>query len=231
MAGHSHFKNIKRKKEAADQKKALVFSKISHLIIAAVKERGKDLQANSSLRLAIEKAKEADMPKENIERAIRRGAGEGDEGKLEAFLFEGYGPDEIAFIIEGSTDNKNRNLGEIKEVLKKHNGKLATPGSVKWLFDQKGIFEIDPVDENLSLDIIESGAEDIEENDDFFIIYTDPNNIEQLKSFFIKKEINIMSLALGWKPKVKLSLERKKYQPLFEALQNIEAVENLYTNI
>ncbi len=231
MSGHSHFKNIKRKKEAADQKRAVVFSKISHLIIAAVKEKGKDLQSNSSLRIAIEKAKEADMPKENIERAIRRGAGEGDEGKLESFLFEGYCQEEVAFIIEGSTDNKNRNLGEIKEVLKKHNGKLATPGSVKWLFEQKGIFEIDIVDENLSLELIENGAEDIEENDNSLIIYTDPNNIEQLKSFFLQKNINILALKLGWKPKIKLSLEKKKYQSLFEDLQSMEAVENLYTNI
>ncbi len=231
MSGHSHFKNIKRKKEAADQKRAAVFSKISHLIIAAVKEKGKDLQANSSLKIAIEKAKEADMPKENIERAIKRGAGEGDEGKLESFLFEGYSQDEVAFIIEGSTDNKNRNLGEIKEVLKKHNGKLATPGSVKWLFEQKGIFEIELIDESLSLEVIENGAEDIEDTNEYLIVYTDPNNIEQLKSFLLEKNINILALTLGWKPKIKLLLENKKYQPLFEELQSMEAVENLYTNI
>jgi YebC/PmpR family DNA-binding regulatory protein len=231
MSGHSHFKNIKRKKEAADQKRGAVFSKISHLIIAAVKEKGKDIQANSSLRIAIEKAKEADMPKENIERAIRRGAGEGDEGKLESFLFEGYGQDEVAFIIEGSTDNKNRNLGEIKEVLKKHNGKLATPGSVKWLFEQKGIFEIEIINEALSLEIIENGAEDIEEIDESLVVYTDPNNIEKLKSFLSKKNISLLAFSLGWRPKIKLSLKKEKYQSLFEDLQNIEAVESLYTNI
>ncbi len=123
------------------------------------------------------------MPKENIERAIRRGAGEGDEGKLESFIFEAYGPGDVAFIIEGSTDNKNRTLGEIKEVLKKHNGKLATPGSVKWIFEQKGIFEIEFIDETLSLGVIENGAEDIEEVDAFLVIYVDPINIERLNLF------------------------------------------------
>jgi len=231
MSGHSHFKNIKRKKEAADQKKAAVFSKISHLIIDSVKEKGKDLQSNSSLRIAIEKAKEADMPKENIERAIRRGAGEGDEGKLESFIFEAYGPGDVAFIIEGSTDNKNRTLGEIKEVLKKHNGKLATPGSVKWIFEQKGIFEIEFIDETLSLGVIENGAEDIEEVDAFLVIYVDPINIERLKSFFLKKNINILSSTLGWKPKIKISVKDNSCQTLTENLQNIEAVENLYANI
>jgi transcriptional/translational regulatory protein YebC/TACO1 len=108
---------------------------------------------------------------------------------------------------------------------------LATPGSVKWLFEQKGIFEIDSVDENISLEIIENGTEDIEECDDSLIIYTDSNNIEQLKSFFLQKDINILSLNLGWKPKIKLSLESGKYRSLFEDLQGLEAVENLYTNI
>ncbi len=231
MAGHSHFKNIKRKKEAADQKKAVVFSKVSRLITAAVKEKGKDLQTNPSLRIAIEKAKEADMPKENIERAVRRGTGEGDEGKLESFIFEAYGPDDVAFIIEGSTDNKNRSLAEIKEVLKKHNSKLATPGSVKWIFEQKGIFEIELVDEILSLELIENGAEDIEETDTSLIIYVDPNNIENLKLFLLKKNINVFSSVLGWKPKTKIPLKNEDYRLLVEALESIESVENLYTNI
>jgi YebC/PmpR family DNA-binding regulatory protein len=230
MAGHSHFRNIKRKKEATDQKRALVFSKISHLIISAVREKGKDPQSNSSLRLAIEKAKEADMPKENIERAIKRGTGEGDNGKLESFLFEAYGVDDAAFIIEGTTDNKNRTLGEIKEILKKHNGKLADPGSVKWLFEQKGVIETESMDENLSLLAIENGAEEIEEKDDSFLIYTSLINTEKLKSFFLAQNISIISSS-GWVPKIKLEVDIEKNKTLIEALQGLEDVESLYTNL
>jgi YebC/PmpR family DNA-binding regulatory protein len=230
MAGHSHFKNIKRKKEASDQKRAFVFSKISRLIISAVKEKGKDPQSNPSLRIAIEKARESDMPKENIEKAIKRGAGEGEGGKLEYFTLEGYGPENIAFIVEGSTDNKNRNLGEIKEILKKHSGKLATPGSVKWLFDQKGIVEIENIDENISLKLIENGVEDIEEENNILRIYTSLDNIEKIKLFFSENNINIISSQIGWKPKIKIPL-KNKHKPLIEDIQNLESVEGLYTNI
>lgn len=231
MSGHSHFRNIKRKKEATDQKRALAFSKISHLIISAVREKGKDPQSNSSLRLAIEKAKEVDMPKENIERAIKRGAGEGEGGRLEIFTFEAYGPHDVALIIEGSTDNKNRVLGEIKEVLKTNNGKLATPGSVKWLFDKKGIIEIETIDDNIALLAIEKGAEDIEKKEGSFLIYTSLDNIETLKSFFSAQNITILSSVSGWRPKSKLEEDVEKYQKIIEDIQSLEDVENLYTNL
>ncbi len=231
MAGHSHFRNIKRKKEATDQKRALVFSKLSHLIISAVREKGKDPQSNSSLRLAIEKAKEADMPKENIERAIKRGAGEGDNGRLETFLFEAYGTEDVAIIIEGSTDNKNRILGEIKDVLKNNNGKLADPGSVKWLFEQMGIIEIESGDEDLTLSAIENGAEEIEKKDNSLLIYTPLANIENLKSFFLVQNIAIISASSGWLPKIKLCIEAEKHKSLIEGVQGLEDVENIYTNL
>ncbi len=231
MSGHSHFRNIKRKKEATDQKRALAFSKISHLIISAVRDKGKDPQSNSSLRLAIEKAKEVDMPKENIERAIKRGSGEGEGGSLEIFTFEAYGPHDVALIIEGSTDNKNRILGEIKEVLKTNNGKLAAPGSVKWLFDKKGIIEIEFIDDEATLMAIEKGAEDIEKKEDSFLIYTSLDNIEDLKSFFSKQNITIFSSVSGWKPKSKLEGDIEKYQKIIEDIQSLEDVENLYTNL
>ncbi len=233
MAGHSHFKNIKRKKEATDKKRASTFSRISKLIIAAVKEKGKDPSANPSLRIAIEKARESDMPKENIERAIKRGAGESDSGKaLEPFLLEAYGPHDVAIIIEGSTDNKNRNLGDIKEILKKNNGKLADPGSVKWLFDQIGMIEIekDNFNDELSLQIIEEGVDDIEEKEDLFLIYTPVSNLENIKNILIEKEINIISSRPGWRPKTKLPSPEDSIS-LIEELENYESVEGVYLNI
>ncbi len=233
MAGHSHFKNIKRKKEASDKKRSSTFSRISKLIIASVKEKGKDLSANPSLRIAIEKAKEADMPKDNIERAIRRGSGEGVDGKLlEPFMLEAYGPSDIAIIIEGSTDNKNRSLGDIKEILKKNSGKLADPGSVKWLFDQIGIIEIekDSFTEDISLTLIEEGVEDIEEKEDVFIVFTPVSNLENIKSILLKENINIISSRPGWKPKSKLQIEINSIS-LIEELENYESTEGIYLNI
>lgn len=233
MAGHSHAKNVKRRKEAEDKKRAVAFSRASRLIISAVREGGKDIKNNSSLKLAIEKAKEADVPKENIERAIKRGAGEGDSGTLEAFSFECYGPENIAIIIEGSTDNKNRTLGEIKEILKSHNGKLATSGSVKWLFETKGVIEADKesINEEKILKIIEFGVDDIKEEDTFFIIYTPPNELNNIKNFLTQNNITISSFFLGWRSKDKTNVNKEKVQKLIEELKNNEAVENVFINI
>ncbi len=232
MAGHSHAKNVKRKKEAGDRKRADAFSKVSRLVISAVREGGKDPGSNPTLRTAIEKAKEVDMPKENIERAIKRGAGEGEEGKLESFLFEAYGPEDVAMIIEGSTDNKNRTLGEIKEALKKYNGKLADPGSVKWLFSPKGIIEVEKKDisEETSLLLIESGVEDIKETGDLTVLYTLPEDLEGVKRFFLEKEVDFSSSHPGWKAKIPVSPKKGLYRDLLEELHGCEAVENIYTN-
>ncbi len=232
MAGHSHAKNIKRKKEATDKKKSTAFSKISRLIIATVREKGKDPEKNPSLRSVIEKAKEADMPKENIERAIKRGAGEGEEGALSPFLFEAYGPKDLALIIEGYTDNRNRTFSQIKEIIKKNNGKIADPGSVKWLFDQKGIIELDKdnINEDISLKLIEKGVEDIQEKENFIILYTSLNKIEEIKSFLESQKIKINSSLPGWKPKTRIGKNDNYNNIVNELLQN-DSVEEVYSNI
>ena len=160
MAGHSHFKNIKRKKEAEDKKKSAVFSRFSRLIISSVREKGKDPDSNPSLKTLIEKAKEADMPKENIDRAIKRGAGEGEEGRLEDFLIEVYGPEDVAFLVKGSTDNKNRNMEERRSALKGYNAKIVDSGALGWLFDYVGILEVEKEDDSTLLSLIEGGIED-----------------------------------------------------------------------
>lgn len=230
MAGHSHFKNIKRKKEAEDRKKSAVFSRFSRLIIASVREKGKDIQANPSLRSIIEKAKEADMPKESIEKSISRGAGEGEEGKLEEFLFEAYGPEGVAFLITGSTDNKNRNLGEIKEILKKYDGKLTDPGSVKWLFDSVGILEVEKKDESVLLFLIEEGIEDFQEKEDFLLIYTPIKNTEMVKKRLEEKDISVLSSSLGFKAQSLIFPSGESYKNLFKELSFCESVEAVYIN-
>ncbi|MBZ1348491.1 MAG: YebC/PmpR family DNA-binding transcriptional regulator [Candidatus Nealsonbacteria bacterium] len=146
MSGHSHFSTIKHKKQAEDQKRGKVFSKLSREISMAAKEKGKDPETNPKLRLVIEKAKQWNLPKDNIERAIKKGIGELKEGALENIVFESYGPGGIAIIIEGITDNRTRTTGEIKQILNHYQGKLTSPGSVKWMFERK----IDPKSDSLS---------------------------------------------------------------------------------
>ncbi len=228
MSGHSHFKNIKRKKEALDRKKALTFAKISRLIISSVREKGKDTQSNSSLRIAVLKAKEADMPKEKIERAIMRGAGEGEEGKLEPFIFEAYGPNNTVMIIEGSTDNKRRSFNEIRDILKRFDGKIADPGSVKWLFSQKGVVEVLKDKENASLFAIEAGAEDMEEKGEVLIIYSAPEDTDKVKTFLEEKGVEVSSSYIGWKPLSDIKKEEITQSQLLDNLEEEESVEKVY---
>src|SRR3989344_7302095 len=139
MSGHSHFKTVKATKDANDAKKGKIFSKLALVITLAVKEKGADSTTNARLKSAIEKAKEFNMPKENIERAIKKGTGELAGEELEEVSFEGLGPGGVAIIMEGITDNKNRTLGEIKGILSQHGGKMAGEGAVRWMFERKGV--------------------------------------------------------------------------------------------
>ncbi len=137
MSGHSHWKTTKRTKESKDKKRGIIFSKLAQAISMAAKEKGKDPETNPKLRLIIERAKQYNLPKDNIERAIKKGVGELPGENLEKVFFEAYGPGGVAIIIEGITNNKNRALTEIKQILNQHQGKLTGPGSVKWLFERK----------------------------------------------------------------------------------------------
>jgi YebC/PmpR family DNA-binding regulatory protein len=142
MSGHSHWKTVKRTKESEDKKRARIFSKLAQKISVAVKEMGKNPEANPKLRLIIEKSKEFNLPKQNIERAIKKGIGELNGIKLKSVFFEAYGPSGIAIIIKGITDNKNRLLMEIKQILNQNNGKIVNKGSVQWMFERKVDSEI-----------------------------------------------------------------------------------------
>ncbi len=240
MSGHSHFSSIKHKKEITDAKRGKIFSKMAKLITIAVKEGGGDPAANSKLRMVIEQAKKINMPKDNIERAIKSGTGELSGGKLEQVTFEAYGPEQTAIIIEGITDNKNRTLGEIKQILNQNNGKLAGGGSVKWLFERKGAIIIDfqlqteelKNKEKLELEAIEAGAEDIYWHDAFLDVYTKPEELEIVKKNLEKKGINIESSSLDWVAKEMVEIKEKEAcQKLFEALDENDAVQDIYSNL
>ena len=241
MSGHSHFKTIKAQKGIADAKRGKVFSKVGKLIAIAAKN-GPDPITNPKLRVAIEQAKEVNMPKENVERAIKKGTGELAGESLEEVIFEGFGPGGTAIIIEGITDNKNRTLGEIKQTLNQNNAKLAGEGAVKWLFERKGIIIVDPKlqseslqnKENLGLIAIETGADDIYWHQDALDVYTKPEELENIKKGLEVKGIKIESSSLGWVPKEEIAVDEKakaNCQKLFEALDENDAVQEIYSNL
>jgi YebC/PmpR family DNA-binding regulatory protein len=248
MSGHSHWASIKHQKAIADVKKGKIFSKLARIITIAAREKGADPATNAGLRLAIEKAKEFNMPKDNIERAIKKGTGELAGEKLEEVVFEAFGPGGIAIIIEGITDNKNRALGEIKQILTQNNGKLASEGSVKWLFDKKGVITINiknqislPAgrqakikNDELELIAIEAGAEDIKWENNNLNIYVTPENFEVVKNNLEAKQIKIESSAIAWVAKEEKTLDEKskeQAEKLFEALDENEAVQEIYSNL
>ncbi len=235
MSGHSHWSSIKHQKGREDAKRSKAFSKISRLISVAAREGGGDPEKNPKLRQALDKAKDFNMPKDNIERAVKRGTGEIEGGRLENVTYEAYGPGGIAVIIEGITDNKNRTLEEIKQILNQNKGKLADEGSVRWLFERKGVITIDPQEkdkEEIELSAIDSGAEDIYAVDNLIDIYTKPDELDKVKTNLEGKEIKIKSASLDWVPKEEIETEKKEAcQKLFEQLDENDSVQDIYSNL
>lgn len=241
MSGHSHWSKIRYRKTAVDSQKSKAFSKMASEIAVAAREGG-DPNFNAKLRLAIEKAKSIRLPAENIERAIKRGTGELAGAKLESVIFEAYGPGGIAIIIEGITDNKNRTLGEIKQVLNQNNGKLVGEGAVRWMFERKGCLIVDSKlqsedlkdKEKLELAAIEAGAENIYWHEDVLDVYTKIEDLEKVKKNLENKGIEVESASLDWVAKEEISLkeeEKTACQKLFEALDENEAVQEIYSNL
>ncbi len=244
MSGHSHAKTVAATKNANNAKKGKIYSKYARLITIAVKEGGGsgDPFTNSKLKAVIEQAKNMNMPKENIERAIKKGTGELAGDNLEEVSFEAFGPGGIAMIITGITDNKNRTLGEIKVALNMNNGKLAGEGAVKWMFENKGTIIIDlntqteelKNKENLEIIAIEAGADDVKIENDIFIIYTKPEDLELVRKSLEEKQIKIdsSSISLVAKEEVEVSdREKEQTQKLFDILDDNDAVQDVYSNL
>ena len=241
MSGHSHAKTVKHQKELDAKKRGKVFSKVTRLISVAVKEGGSNPDTNPKLRLAFETAKKWNMPKENIERAISRMSGESSTESLEEVVFEGFGPGGIAVMVEGITDNKNRTIGEVKQIFNQNQGKLAGEGAVKWLFEKRGAITIKPKEQlkmknkdELELTAIESGAEDIYWYDDTLDVYTKPDDLEAVKQKLEEKEIKVDSTSIDLVPKEEVSLndaDKAACQKLFDALDENDSVQNIYSNL
>lgn len=236
MSGHSHFKKIKHQKAATDAKVSKGFSKMAREITVAASDGG-DPEFNSKLRLAIEKAREINMPTENVERAIKRGTGELEGEKLEEVMFEAYGPGGVAVIIEGIADNKNRALGEVKLVLNQGGGKLVGEGAVKWMFERKGCIAIHAGQvskEELEMAAIEAGAEDIYWHGEDLDVYTKIEDLEKVKKALEGKGIKIESASLDWVAKEMVEAtakDKEDCQKLFEALDKLDSVQEIYSNI
>ncbi len=243
MAGHSHAKTVRKKKEADAKKRGQIFSKMARLIWVAVKQGGPNPETNPKLRMAIEMARSYNVPSENIERAIKKAMGEIGGEKLEEISFEAIGPGGVALIIEGITDNKNRALTEVKQVLNRFGAKLASEGSVKWMFERKGCVTIDfktqrddlKDKEKLELLAIEAGAEDLVWHEDNVLdVYTKIEDLEKVKKFLIENGVKIDSATLDWKPKETIELEKKQkesFLALFEALDELDSVQEIYSNL
>jgi len=238
MSGHSHAKTVMATKMANDAKKGKVYSKYGRLITIAVKDGGGsgDPEKNSKLKAIMEQAKKMNMPKENIERAIKKGTGELAGESLEEVSYEGFGPGGIALIIDGITDNSNRTLGEIKSILNQNNGKMAGEGAVRWMFERKGVITISgegKTKEDLEMLAIELGADDIKSNEVNLDILTKPEDFETVKKALEEKGIKIESSALDYIPKEEVEISEKdkaQAEKLFEALDENDAVNDIYSN-
>lgn len=239
MSGHSHWSTIKHKKETEDKKKGKIFSKLAREILVAAKDGG-DPERNYKLKQAVEEAKKYDMPKENIERAIKKGTGEIEGEALEEVRYEGIGPEKTAIIIEGITDNKNRTRHELSQILQKNGGKLAQPNAMLPLFEKKGVISA-PIPENknkeeIELEVIELGAEDIhwDKENQHLNIYTKPEELAKVKEKLENQGLSINSFELIWIPKKYNEISKgtkEKLFSLFETLSENDAVQDIYSNI
>lgn len=231
MSGHSHWATVKHKKGAADATRGQVFSKLVKELTIAAKE-GADPSANPRLRTVVEKARSVNMPSANIERAIQRGAGEG-AGQLEEFLVEAYGPGNIALLVEGITDNKNRSLGEVKQILAKNQGKFVEGGAVRWLFERRGAITI-AAGEEAELAAIEAGAQDLYKHEDVIDVYTSVPELESVKQALAQKGIAAQAATLDWVPKTRVQIsekDRETAEKLFAALDEHDDVQEIYSNL
>jgi len=238
MSGHSKWSSIKHKKGAADAKRGKLFSKLSRAIIVAAREGGADPDGNASLATAIQKARDASMPKDNIERAVARGAGTATEGEVfETVTYEGYGPEGVAVFVEALTDNRNRTAAEVRHVFAKHEGNLGTSGTVAWLFERKGVLivQADGVDEEtLMLVAADGGAEDIELDGSSFQVISAPDDFAAVRAALDDAGIAYDSADLTMLPKTTVSIEdegaAKKLVRLMDALDDNDDIQAVYAN-
>ncbi len=237
MSGHSKWSTIKNKKGAADAKRAASFTRLAREIEVAARNKGPNPDMNFQLRLAIDKARAGNMPKDNIERAIARGSGAGDASSMEELVYEAYAPGGTALIIECITDNRNRTGNEIKLILSKNEATLAGQGSVTYLFDQKGIIRTNLIPDanrdDLEMELIEAGAEDIAHEEEGSVIVSSPADLSNINDAATKVALTIISAGLEWIPKSTVPIDSNieaKVSDIISKLEEHDDVTNVYTN-
>lgn len=236
MSGHSHWATIKHKKGAEDAKRGKLFSKLNREITVAVRDGGPNLDTNSKLRVLFEKAKEYNMPKDNIDRILKKASGELQGETLEEFIFEIIGPGESAILVEGITDNKNRALGNLKKILSRFDAKLVSEGALKWQFDRKGFIDIEGVSQNeeLEMQAIECGADDIAWGDNSLTIYASPDHLDSVRKALEAKGIKYKTFGFSWVAKEEKNISddaKQSLEKLFEALDDDDDVQELFSNV
>ena len=234
MAGHSKWANIKHRKARQDASRGKVWTKVIREITVAAKD-GPDPNDNPRLRLALEKANAANMPKDTIKRAIEKGSGTGQTGELEEIVFEGYGPGGVAILVETMTDNRNRTVSDVRHAFSKFGGNLGTDGSVSYLFKKLGIIHINKnySEEKLMENVIESGAQDFTEEDDFFEVTTDPNEFNTVIDFFKKNGIEYINAELTLRADTLVDLDQdmsEKVLNIMEFMDDLDDVQEVHTN-
>jgi YebC/PmpR family DNA-binding regulatory protein len=236
MSGHSKWHSIKHKKAVVDARRGQHFTKLARAITVAAREGGGDPDGNPSLALAVQKARDASMPKDNIERAIAKGTGEGvDADQIETVLYEGYGPGGVALLIEALTDNRNRTGADVRHLLSKHGGNLGEPGSVSYLFDKRGVIVVDAgrFDEDDLMPAIDAGAEDISRDDDVFEVVTEPSDLVPVREALREAGVEFESADMTQRPKSRVPLEEAdaaKLLKLIDALEESDDVGAVHAN-
>ncbi|MDH4067763.1 MAG: YebC/PmpR family DNA-binding transcriptional regulator [Dehalococcoidia bacterium] len=229
MSGHSKWANIKRQKGAADAKRGQLFTKLAREIIVAVREGGVSLDSNFRLRLAVQKARDSNMPSDNIERAIKRGSGEAGGAALAEVTFEGYGPSGIAVLVEVLTDNRNRTVQDVRRLFTRHGGNLGESGCVSWLFESRGVVTVESnaADaEGIALRAIDAGAEDVKTENGLVEIYTQPQELEKVRKVIEEKE-HVVSAELELAPKTTVVLDENKAVQALNFLDELEALDDV----
>lgn len=236
MSGHSKWSSIKHKKGAADAKRGKIFTRLIREITVAARMGGGDPTGNPRLRAAIAAAKAENMPKENIDRAVKKGTGELEGTSYEESSYEGYGPGGVAVLVDCLTDNKNRTVAEVKYLFERHGGNLGEPGCVAWMFDKKGLIVVEKghVEEEKLLDLaLEAGAEDVSEGEDEFEVITDPSDFDAVREAVDAAGIPHIVAEISMIPKNTVKLEGKKAQQMLNLMQGLEDnddVSNVYAN-
>ncbi len=236
MSGHSKWATIRRKKAVVDAKRGKMFTKLIKEITIAAREGGGDPDANPRLRLAVDNAKAANMPADNIDRAIKKATGELEGVTFHELTYEGYGPGGIAILVEVATDNKNRTVAEVRHIFSKNGGSLGESGSVAWMFERKGVVSLPQQgksEEDILGIVLDEGAEDLSSQDEYFEVQTPVESFESVRKAILNKNLQIENASLQWIAKNNISVtgeDAEKVMRLIEGIEDIDDVQNVYSN-